>query len=134
MNLKKTSWLPIIVLLVLLVLINQQKLFKQSAQEAPESVIKKAEPIKNLQERKTDGPVLMYYENGQLKAERVYKNAKLNGIYRTYYDNGQMKIDGVYQDDKMEGVFRHYNRNGQLEAEEVYQDNILISRKYFTTQ
>ena len=89
----------------------------------------KVEPIKSLSERKLNGPVLMYYDNGRLKAERTYKDAKLNGSYRMYYESGQLKLEGTYKDDKMDGTFRHYDQNGRLEVEEVYRDNIPISRK-----
>ena len=94
-------------------------------------IIPKAEPLKSLKERKVDGPVLMYYDNGQLKAERVYKDNKLNGLYRTYYENGQLKLEGTYKDDKMDGTFRHFDMSGRLQIEEVYRDNIPVSRKTF---
>ena len=92
-------------------------------------IVPNVEPVKSLSERKINGSVLMYYDNGQLKAERTYKDSKLNGIYRMYYDNGQLKMEGAYQDDKMDGVFRYYAPDGQAQAQEVYRDNIPISRK-----
>lgn len=127
---KRVSLFVILVLAVLLAVINEQKLYRTTAPK-PDPVVKKIEPIKNLDERKVEGPVRMYYENGQLKAERVYKDSKLNGTYRMYYDNGQLKVEGTYKNDNMDGAFKYYNKNGQLQAEEVYRDNILVTRKVF---
>ena len=102
---------------------------KEEAQENIADVTKNIAPIKSLTERKIDGTVTLYYDNGKIKAERNYQNAKLNGSYRLYYPNGQIKLEGNYKDDKMDGTFRHYDEKGQLRAEEVYQDNLLITRK-----
>ena len=106
---------------------------QRSSQKATSADLKvvnaKMEKPKSLSERKLNGPVLMYYDNGELKAERNYKDAKLDGAYRSYYEDGRLQVEGTYQDDKMDGVFRHYDRNGQLQSEEVYRDNILIDRK-----
>ena len=123
----------VIVLILLIAAANEYRLQSQRVKSQEEPAAKKVELIKDLEERKLDGPVLMYYDNGQLKAERIYKNAKLNGAYRMYYDNGQLKLEGTYKDDKMDGTFRHYNRNGQLQSEEVYRDNILVTRKMFNS-
>src|SRR3989338_4576619 len=117
-------------LLVLLAAVNELRLRNNSVAPAPAPVVK-IKPIKSLGERKLNGPVVMYYDNGQLKAERFYRDSKLNGIYRMYHNNGQLKIDGTYKDDKMEGMFQHYNENGQLQIEEIYHDNIPVARKIF---
>jgi antitoxin component YwqK of YwqJK toxin-antitoxin module len=115
-------------LIVLLPLGGCQPRTKKS-QEDQNPPANKVEPPKSLSERKANGQVLMYYDNGQIKAERNYKDEKLNGVYRTYYENGQLKVEGNYKDDKMDGVFRHYDQNGQLQTEEVYRDNVPVSRK-----
>ena len=107
-----------------------KQLFPPVDKEEQKSVaVPKIEPVKSLSERKLEGPVLLYYDNGQLKAERNYQDGKLNGVYRMYHDNGQVKVEGAYKEDKMEGAFRYYDRNGQLEVEEVYRNNIPISRR-----
>ena len=121
--------LILITLLVPVVGCEQRSGANKNAGQDLSAMTPKVNPIKSLNERKLSGPVLMYYDNGQLKAERVYKDAKLNGVYRTYYENGQLKVDGTYKDDKMDGVFRHYDKNGRLEVEEIYRDNIPMSRK-----
>ena len=103
----------------------------EAVQQDLDALKQKIEPMKTLSERQLNGPVLMYYDNGQLKAERTYKDAKLDGIYRMYYDNGQVKVEGTYKGDKMDGVFRRYDPHGKLQVEEVYQDHLLITRKVF---
>ena len=52
--------------------------------------------------------VKVYYDNGTLKAERQFKDGKLNGVYRAYYEDGVLKAEGNYQDDKLEGVLKRY--------------------------
>ena len=115
--------------LLFLSLCGCKQLFPPSDRGEQENAAPKIEPVKSLSERKLEGPVRMYYDNGQLKAERNYKGEKLNGAYRMYHDNGQLKVEGTYKDDKMEGVFRYYDREGQLEVEEVYRNNIPVSRR-----
>ncbi len=79
-------------------------------------------------ERPRDGRAVVYYDNGNIKAERNYKDGKLEGIYRSYYENGVLKESGTYQNDKMHGVFKRFHPDGRLKAEEIYEDNLLIHR------
>ena len=84
-----------------------------------------------LNERKDQGPVVQYYDNGNIKAERHFKDGKLDGSYKLYHENGQLKLEGTYQNDRMNGVFKKYNVQGQLVSEETYQNDALISRKIY---
>jgi S1-C subfamily serine protease len=39
-----------------------------------------------------------WFENGNLKFERTFKNGKLDGIYSTYHENGKLKFRAEYKD------------------------------------
>lgn len=93
-----------------------------SQEEAPK--VKTMEVIRQ-------SPVKVYYDDGALKAERNFKDGKLDGDYRTYYENGVLKEEGHYKEDKLEGILKRYSRDGKLIAEETYQDNLLINRNTF---
>ena len=82
-----------------------------------------------LDQRKNQGEVVQYYDNGTIKAQRQFKDGKLDGAYKLYHENGQLKLEGSYRNDQMQGVFKRYNSRGQLLSEEVYEDNVLVSRK-----
>ncbi|MDP2653994.1 MAG: hypothetical protein Q8Q08_08185 [Candidatus Omnitrophota bacterium] len=97
--------------------------------EESEPVVPQVVRPARVDERKKEGAIRLYYENGQIQAERQYQNSKLNGPYREYYENGTLKTEGLYKDDQMDGTFRYYAENGSLKAEEVYKDNFLVERK-----
>ncbi len=82
-----------------------------------------------LSDRKNSGLIRMYYDNGQLRAERYFQSGKLNGSYRMFHENGQLKLEGSYKDNKLNGVFKRYDQRGQLTAEELYEDNFLVRRQ-----
>ncbi len=85
--------------------------------------------IKPLKDRKHQGTLKLYYDNGQLKSEIAYRLGLREGLYRIFYENGQLKVEGTYRADKMHGLFKRYNNQGQQLAEEMYEDNVLLSRK-----
>ena len=98
---------------------------KKEPPAAPPPVVS----VAPLSERKDKGTVVQYFDNGNLKAERHFKDGKLDGPYKIFYENGQLKLEGSYRNDQMNGVFKRYNPQGQLVSEEVYEDNVPISRK-----
>ena len=85
-----------------------------------------------------------YYENGQLKEKRTYKDGAQNGLGASYYENGQLmeKItvkdeSGIlvryrdngrlwskvtYKDGKEHGLSESYHENGQLDNKSTYKD------------
>ncbi len=68
---------------------------------------------------KYDGISKRYYSNGTLKAERQYKNGELSGSFKEYYRNGQIKIEGKVKDGALSGVLKRYDEEGRL----VYKGN-----------
>lgn len=74
----------------------------------------------------------MYYENGNLRIEENYKNAKLEGQVKEYYENGNIKSEKYYKESKLEGVVKEYFENNTLKSELLYKNNVLegISKIY----
>jgi antitoxin component YwqK of YwqJK toxin-antitoxin module len=71
------------------------------------------------EEKQLHGPYNIYYENGQLQEEEIYKNGFFDGPHKTYYENGQLKSEAFYKNGKAEGLSRDYYRNGNIQNEEV---------------
>lgn len=67
-----------------------------------------------------EGLVKGYYENGQLRYEKNYKDGKLNGLTKIYLENGQLNLEGNYKDGKMNGYQKKWYENGQLKHEYNY--------------
>ena len=59
------------------------------------------EPIK-------DGVVETFYENGQLRNRKNYKNGKLDGLYEYYYKNGRLEQRGKYSNGKKDGLWKSF--------------------------
>ena len=95
------------------------------------AVIPQVNSVTPLNARKDQGPLVQYYDNGNVKAERQFKDGKLDGSYKLYHSNGQLKLEGNYHNDRMNGVFKKYNEQGQLVSEELYQDDALMNRKVY---
>jgi len=71
------------------------------------------------QKQQLHGSYKIYYENGQLQEEEIYKNGFFDGPYKTYYENGQLKSEAFYKDGKVEGLSKDYYRNGNIQNEDV---------------
>jgi len=85
-----------------------------------------------------DGPYKMYYENGQLQLETVYKNSKeigptkyydykgkryykrKNGVFKTYHSNGEIDTSESYKNGLLHGLRKRFWDNGQLMFKEKY--------------
>lgn len=80
---------------------------------------------------KRNGPFVLYYDDGTVKAERFYKDDQLEGPYKLYHPNGTLQLEGQYKDGKMQGTFKNYDESGKLKSEEIYDGNFLIERKAF---
>jgi uncharacterized protein (TIGR02145 family) len=98
------------------------------------------------EEKPYSGKVVEYYESGQKKKERTFKNGKLHGLstnwdskgqketevsyqngvqsgpYRTWYENGQQEKEGAYKDGKEDGQWVFWYANGQKQREGEYND------------
>ena len=62
-----------------------------------------------------------YYENGQVKDIKYYKNESKRFFKRiVYYENGQIKKEGNYKKGIPHGKVVEFYKNGQLEIEKNY--------------
>ena len=47
----------------------------------------------------TDGTMPVYYESGKKEEEVTFKNAKRHGLWTKWYESGQLKSEKRYKDD-----------------------------------
>ena len=66
-----------------------------------------------------EGISRMYYRNGKLKRESLYKNGKKEGIEEEYSRNSVLRREISYKDGLRDGMYRAYSR-GNLHREYTY--------------
>ena len=76
-----------------------------------------------------DGIRTQWYENGQKKLERIFKEGKLQGIMTYWYDNGQKKQESNWKDNKLQGPMHGWWINGQKKRESHWNIGKEVSRK-----
>jgi antitoxin component YwqK of YwqJK toxin-antitoxin module len=67
-------------------------------------------------------PISNYYENGQLREKRTFKDWKRDGLWEEYYGDGQLWVKRTYKDGVLDGPYERYHFNGQLEVKGTYKD------------
>lgn len=119
----------------------------------------KKESEKGMKNRVEDGPDRKYDENGNIKAETIYKNGKPDGKsfanitsntgdylrtsfykdglpegeYSEVFTDGTIKIKGKYKNGKKEGEWIANKQDGKKQPTEVYKDGDLVKKiTYFT--
>ena len=75
-----------------------------------------------------DGLWTKWYENGQKKAERHYKNGKLVSASSWKPDGEPCPITKIVDGS---GIFVYWHENGQKQTETQYKDGKVVSRKEF---
>ena len=84
--------------------------------------IKTLKSYSNYKDKKLDGKLKEWYENGQIRKDIDYKDGKKNGQLLTYWDNGKPKRIDTYENDKLiEG--KCINSDG---AETIHYDYVKI--------
>ena len=63
-----------------------------------------------------------WYENGQLKSERNYKEGKENGFQKQWYESGQLQSEASFKDGSLDGLKKYWYKSGQLLYEENYKE------------
>ena len=61
-----------------------------------------------------------WFENGQIKLEKKYKDGKIDGKWTWWYENGQIKLEANYKDGTLDGKWTWWFENGQIEKEGNY--------------
>lgn len=72
----------------------------------------------------------LFYKNGKLAEEKIYRDEKLHGYWRQYYENGQLFAERPYRQGKPDGVFRFYNENGKILGESMLKDGTGTLREF----
>lgn len=61
------------------------------------------------------GLLKMYYKNGNLMSEGVYKAGKQEGYFKNYYTNGKLKTEGNFKEGEAIGIWKIYDKKGIVE-------------------
>lgn len=61
-----------------------------------------------------DGPVTIYYPNGQISSEGFVKDGKPDGYWKTYYVTGILKSEGKRKNFLLDSTWNFYNHSGDL--------------------
>lgn len=70
----------------------------------------------------------VYYENGNVQYEGNFRNGKA----KHYYENGNLAYEGYFKDDKLNGKGKIYYENGNLWYEGYFKDDIFNGKgKYY---
>ena len=68
----------------------------------------------NAQLDEKDGPVKIYYPNGQVSSEGYVRNGKPDGYWKTYYVTGVIKSEGKRKNFLLDSTWSFYNQSGEL--------------------
>jgi len=69
----------------------------------------------------------MWYENGQIAYEMVYKDGMEDFTVTMWYKNGQKEGEGIIKDGKQHGKFTLWYENGEIETEATFKKDECIS-------
>ena len=61
-----------------------------------------------------DGPVKIYYPNGQVSSEGFVRDGKPDGYWKTYYVTGILKSEGKRTNFLLDSTWKFYNHSGEL--------------------
>lgn len=61
-----------------------------------------------------NGPVKIYYPNGQVSSEGFVKDGKPDGFWKTYYVTGILKSEGKRTNFLLDSTWNFYNQSGEL--------------------
>ena len=76
-----------------------------------------------------------YYENGQKKIERTYKNGKEDGSTTIWNEKGWKEVEWNYKDGKKDGLWTEWDEYYGIKLEETtYKDGQEISTKKYETK
>jgi antitoxin component YwqK of YwqJK toxin-antitoxin module len=66
-----------------------------------------------------------YYENGQLKSQKFYKDGIIDGEQKVWYESGKLLIKYCYKDGLQDGEYKEYYESGKLKSKRFYIDGML---------
>lgn len=77
---------------------------------------KALENIENLE----DGPVIINYSNGLIKAKGVIKDGKKNSLWESFYPDGTKHSSTYFFEGKQHGYSITYHKNGAIQYKGEY--------------
>ena len=78
--------------------------------------------IGNLRNGKKEGNWTWWYDIGQMKFDKTFKEGKENGLFTSWYENGQKSYEGTFKDGEQQGLHTSWYKNGQKKGEGFYKD------------
>ena len=82
--------------------------------------------IGNLRNGKKEGNWTWWYDIGQMKFDKTFKEGKENGLFTSWYENGQKSYEGTFKDGEQQGLHTSWYENGQKENEGILKDGEVI--------
>ena len=82
--------------------------------------------IGNLRNGKKEGNWTWWYDIGQMKFDKTFKEGKENGLFTSWYENGQKSYEGTFKDGEQQGLHISWYENGQKENEGILKDGEVI--------
>jgi antitoxin component YwqK of YwqJK toxin-antitoxin module len=73
------------------------------------------------------GRAASFYDNGQKRLERTYKEGKQHGLYIGWYENGQKQLESNWKDGKLDGLMTVWYESGQKIRKKSYKDGKLVT-------
>ncbi len=78
---------------------------------------------RSYKDRQLIGPVTWWYESGQIKKEFHHKyGGKMHGPATWWYENGQKMLEKNYKDGKLDGLLIMWYENGTEKDRKSYKD------------
>ena len=79
---------------------------------------------KNYKDNKLDGQATKWFENGQIMVLVNFKEGNLHGQSTEWYENGQIKFKGIYKDGNYDGRWTSWYENGQMLGFANFKNNL----------
>jgi antitoxin component YwqK of YwqJK toxin-antitoxin module len=68
-----------------------------------------------------------WYENGQQRYEKNYKDRELHGLETNWHENGQIWLKKTYKNGVENGPAASWYKDGQRKAEETYKEGDIVA-------
>ena len=76
--------------------------------------------VENYRDGKLDGPISLFYKNGQKEWRYNYAKGILNGTYNRWHENGQKAIDGYFEGGQPIGIWAWWDETGKFLKKQKY--------------
>lgn len=65
-----------------------------------------------LKNKLLEGPSYSYYDDGSIESIVYYKNGKKHGLFRLYYRTKKLKAECIFVNDSIDGLFKTWTEDG----------------------